>query len=32
VEAPQIIDWAWQTVKGVLRMGMAVKRLMARET
>jgi len=32
VEDPKIIEWAWRTVKGVLRMVMAVKRLLARET
>jgi len=32
VEDPKIIEWAWWTVKGVLRMVMAVKRLLARET
>jgi len=32
VEDPKIIERAWRTVKGGLRMVMAVKRLLARET
>jgi len=32
VEDPKIIEWAWRTVKGVLQMVVAVKRLLARET
>jgi len=32
VEDPKIIERAWRTVKGVLRMVMAVKRLLDRET
>ena len=33
MEDPKIeIEWAWWTVKGVLQMVMAVKRLLARET
>jgi len=32
VEDLKIIEWAGHTVKGVLRMVMAVKRLLARET
>ena len=32
MEDPKIIDRAWPTVKGVLRIVMAVKRLLARET
>jgi len=32
VEDPKIIERAWRTVKGVLRMVMAVKRLLASET
>jgi len=32
VENPKIIQRAWRTVKRVLRMVMAVKRLLARET
>jgi len=32
VEDQKIIEGAWQMVKGVLRMVMAVKRLLARET
>jgi len=31
VEDPKIIEGPWRTVKGVLRMVMAVKRLLARE-
>ena len=32
MEDPKIIERAWRTVMGVLRMVMAVKRLLARET
>jgi len=32
VKDPKIIERAWGTVKGVLPMVMAVKRLLARET
>jgi len=32
VEDPKIIEQAWRTVKGVLRMVMTVKRSLARET
>jgi len=32
VEDPKIIERAWRTVKGVLRIVIAVKRLLARET
>ena len=32
MEDLKIIEGAWWTVKGVLRMVMAVKRLLARET
>jgi len=32
VEDPKIVERAWRMVKGVLRMVMAVKRLLARET
>ena len=32
MEDPKLIERAWLTVKGVLRMVMAVKRFLARET
>ena len=32
MEDPNIIERAWRTVKGVLRMVIAVKRFLARET